>query len=365
AFAALSAPVAIHAQDTTSGLSGQVLSDTDAPVAGARVSVVHTPSGTRDIVVTDKGGNFNVRGLRVGGPYTVTVDTKDYPQSVVDGIMLTLGDSFTLPIQLQPKEIVVTAAHLHGSHALITGSQTAFDREQIADIVSARRDVRDIVRRDILSSFNPQTGGVSIAGGNIRTQRFSIDGVQLQDSFGLNYGGLPSARGIVSIEAIEQLTVEAAPFDISEGNFQGGAVNVVLKSGTNRLHITAFGDWGGSGLTGKYTRANQGLVGDSYPVAATSILNFSDFGGSLTGPIIKDKLFFALSYEKLSEGTPNPYGVSGSSAANPVPNLFYNDTPVYGVSPSPLNATDAYPFSAANPTLPGLNTLFSNFTSKY
>ena len=215
----------------------------------------------------------------------------------------------------------MTGARVRGSRELITGSESTFNAKQIQDIVSVRRDIRDIMRRDPLASYNANVGGVSIAGGNIRTQRFSVDGVQIQDSFGLNYGGLPSTRGIVSIEMVDQLSVKAAPFDVSEGNFQGGAVNVVLKSGTNEYHASAFGDFGGPSLTGKLTRDNRGVVGDTYPVSPTKILNFTNYGGSISGPIIKDKLFFFAAYEHLSEGTPNPYGVTGSSAPNPIPNL--------------------------------------------
>ncbi len=320
ALAAIIVPAAAYAQETTASVNGQVLSDSGQPVANAKVSVVHTPSGTRSNATTDSQGGFSLRGLRVGGPYTVTVNASGYGLQSVEGLALTIGDTLNVPIQLAAKEIVVTATRSK-SRELVTSSQSTFRSDQIAGVVSARRDVRDIARRDILSSFNPTTGGVSIAGGVVRTQRFSIDGVQVQDSFGLNYGGLPSTRGIISIEMIDQLSVKAAPFEVSEGNFQGGAISVVMKSGTNRLHFSAFGDWGNAGLTGKVTRDNQGLVGDNYPVAASKILDFKNYGGSISGPIIKDRLFFSASYEKLSEGTPNPFGVIGSSAPNIVPNL--------------------------------------------
>jgi hypothetical protein len=320
AVAALAVPAAVSAQETTSAIAGQVTDESGAPVAGAKVIVVHTPSGTTATSTTDATGSFALRGLRVGGPYVVKVDSTGYPEQTVEGLSLTLGDTLGLPVQLHQKDIVVTGKR-SGSRQLVEGSQSAFNASQIQDIVSARRDVRDIVRRDPLASYNPNTGGVSIAGGNIRTQRFSIDGVQMQDSFGLNYGGLPSTRGIVSIEAIDQLTVKAAPYDISEGNFQGGAVNVVLKSGTNHFHVSAFGDWGGPSLTGKLTRDNRGVVGDNYPVNPSTVLPFKNYGGSISGPIIKDHLFLSLAYEYLSEGAANTYGVAGSGAANIAPGL--------------------------------------------
>ena len=317
---ALVMPAVAGAQETTSAIAGQVTDGTGAPVAGAKITVKHAPSGTTSTSMSDSTGSFSLRGLRVGGPYVVTVDVKDYPVQTIEGISLTVGDTLNLPVQLQQKDIVITAGRT-GSRQLVEGSQSAFNASQIRDIVSARRDVRDIVRRDPLAAYNPNVGGVTIAGGNIRTQRFSVDGVQMQDSFGLNYGGLPSTRGIVSIEAIDQLTVKAAPFDISEGNFQGGAVNVVMKSGTNKFHISGFGSWGGPSLTGDQTHDNRGLIGDTYPVLKTKILPFKNYGGSVSGPIIPDTLFFAGAYEYLSEGAANTYGVAGSSAANIVPGL--------------------------------------------
>jgi hypothetical protein len=348
-------PAAGLAQETTSAINGQVVAEGGKSVANARVSVVHVPSGTRIETKSDANGNFGLRGLRVGGPYTVSVNAAGYAPETIDGLSLTVGDAINVPVQLGTKEIVVTGARIK-NRDVVTGSQSSFKSDQIAGVVSARRDVRDIVRRDPLSGFNPQTGGVSIAGGVTRTQRFSIDGVQLQDSFGLNYGGLPSSRGIVSIEMIEQLTVKAAPFDISEGNFQGGAVNVVLKSGTNKLHLSAFGDWGGPSLTGKFTSTVGDIVGNSYPVSATKIQNFKNYGGSISGPIIPNRLFFSASYEKLNEGTPNPFGIAGTGAPNIVSNVNLTDTQIAAGATLP-GTTTPYGYSAGAFTIAGINAI--------
>lgn len=332
------------AQETTSAIEGQVTTEGGAPFAGAKVTVLHTPSGTTSSAVTDSKGSYSLRGLRVGGPYTVTVDAKGYAPQIIDGVQLSVGDTFGLPVELATREIVVAGQATRTlGRELNTGSQSSFNAEDIANTVSARRDIRDVMRKDLLSTFNANVGGVSIAGGNIRTQRFSVDGVQMQDSFGLNYGGLPSTRGIVSMEAIDQLTVKAAPFDISEGNFQGGAVNVVLKSGTNDLHGSVFGNFGNADWTGKLTHDNRNPLGQNFAVAPAKILKFENYGASLSGPIIKDKLFLSLAYEKLSEGTPNPFGVQGSGASNPIPNLF----------------------SADQTNFRGLDTILNTFSSVY
>ncbi len=373
---AIVAAVPAYGQETTSAIAGQVTGRTGESLAGAKVTVLHIPSGTHSTVMADKDGNYSLRGLRVGGPYTVVVEAKDYANETIDGISLSVGDTFGLPVRMATQQITVNGGSVKGARSLVTGSSSTFKADEIATIVSARRDIRDVVRRDILSGYNPNVGGVSIAGANIRTQRFSVDGVAMQDSFGLNYGGLPSTRGIISMEMIEQLTVKAAPFDISEGNFQGGAVNVVLKSGTNNLHGSVFGNFGGPSMTGNKSADNQILAQGPKAVGTSTILNFKDYGASLSGPIIHDKLFFALSYERLSEGTPFFYGTQGSAAANIVPNLSYTDTPE--TAPLVSGNVNAYPFGATTPnakypqpaggyptSLPGLNTLFSTFKANY
>ncbi|MBO9601816.1 MAG: carboxypeptidase regulatory-like domain-containing protein [Novosphingobium sp.] len=313
-------PAPLAAQETTSAVTGQVVDDNGNAVAGATVTVTHVPSGTTSVGTSNASGSYTLRGLRPGGPYTITVDASGYAEQTVNDVSLTLGDVTNVPVQITGNAIVVTAAAV-GANNQVRGSQSSYDSDQISDIVSARRDVRDIIRRDPMSAYNPNIGGVTIAGGNIRTQRFSVDGLQLQDSFGLNYGGLPSTRGIVSIEAIDQLTVKAAPFDISEGNFQGGAVNVVLKSGTNDIHFSAFHTWGGDWGTGNLTRDNQTLPSGTKKVGKTTILDFRNWGFSLSGPLIEDKLFVAATYEYLSEGAANTYGTTDGSAANTVPGL--------------------------------------------
>lgn len=363
-------------QETTSAIAGQVTGASGEALPGAKVTVLHVPSGTRATVTADRNGTYSLRGLRVGGPYTVTVEAHDYANETIDGLTLAVGDTLALPVRMTTQQITVSGSGLKGARSLVTGSASTFTANDIANVVSSRRDIRDVVRRDLLSGYNPNVGGVTIAGANIRTQRFSVDGVAMQDSFGLNYGGLPSTRGIISMEMIEQLTVKAAPFDISEGNFQGGAVNVVLKSGTNALHGSAFGNFGGPSITGKYTADNQILAQGPKAIGKSTILDFRDYGGSLSGPIIRDKLFFAVSYERLTEGTPFFYGAQGSAAANTVPNLYYDDTTV--TAPLVAGNSNAYPFGsvAANPkypqpaggyptTLPGLNTLFSTFKTNY
>ena len=299
-----------YAQETTSSVRGTVTSG-GQPVGGADVTVTHEPSGTTASSTTDADGSFSVNGLRVGGPFTVKVAASGYEDSSVTDIFLSAGQPFRLPVDIQQaSEIVVTAARTKALE-VSNGPITALDRVAIEGAASVNRDIRDLARRDPLVTMdlsNART--IEVAGQNGRLNRFSVDGVQFSDDFGLNNGGLPTSRGPVPFDAIEQFSVKVAPFDISEGDFQGGAINVVLRSGGNKLHGSAF-----------YTYTNDSLTGDNVRGTPVS-LDFSSkqYGGVLSGPLIKDKLFFMVAYEKTKEKDPFDDGV-GAGFANQVPGI--------------------------------------------
>jgi Carboxypeptidase regulatory-like domain/TonB dependent receptor len=319
ALAALMVPSAVYAQEVSSSIGGTVLSKAGTPVAGAEIVIVHTPTGTRATTSTREDGQFEARGLRIGGPFTVFITADTFQGQTIEGISTGAGDTFTLTAELEAASegdtIVVTASALRRSGLLTTGSETTVGAADIASVASSNRDLRDVARRDPLTSFDPSNRSLSIAGQQARANRFTVDGVQVQDDFGLNQGGLPSLRGIVSLEAIQQFSVKAAPFDVSQGNFTGGTLDAVLKSGSNEYHASGYYVIGGKGLTGRNVRGQ--IVGQALP--------FRDWGVFASGPIIKDKLFIALNYEKLSEGNPIiSSGISGEGAANAVPNIGGN-----------------------------------------
>lgn len=300
AIGALTASAA-YAQETTSTIRGSV-DAAGAPVAGATVTVTHEPSGTVSTQVTNSDGSFNASGLRVGGPFSVRVSASGYPDRTVSDLFLTAGQPLRVPVSFDDTEIVVTGRR--NTTELSVGPITSITREGIEGIATVNRDIRDIARRDAFTTIDPTTRGIEIAGQNARLNKFSVDGVNFNDQYGLNLGGLPTARGPVPIDAIEQLAVKVAPYDIAEGNFQGGAVNVVLRSGNNDLTGSAFYAYSDDKLTGDKTRnTNVNLDFDS-----------KNFGGFLSGAIIRDKLFFAVAYERLEEGAPvenNPDEVPG------------------------------------------------------
>lgn len=300
------------AQETTSSVRGTVESP-NGPVAGATVTVTHEPSGTSATSTTDAAGNFSANGLRIGGPFTVTVEADGFESARVTDLSLSAGQAVRLPVVLQgQQEIVVTASALQGASDTSTGPITTLNREDIEGVASINRDIRDLARRDPFATIDlTNSRTIEIAGQNGRLNRFSVDGVGFGDDFGLNNGGLPTNRGPVPFEAIEQLSVKVAPFDISEGNFQGGAINVVLRSGGNKFRGGAF-----------YTYTDDSLTGDSTKGVDLN-LNFKSkqYGGVLSGPIFKDKLFFMAAYERTEETTPFDSGPQGQGFAAPIPNL--------------------------------------------
>ena len=314
AVAALVAPVAAYAQETTSSMRG-VVSSGGSPVAGATIKVTHVPSGTVNTVTSSESGNFVVNGLRVGGPFTVEVTADGYASYSVTDILTQIGTPYALPLELATTgdEIVVTASKVQGAGTISQGPSTVLTADAILNVASLNRDVRDLSRRDPFATIDPTNSrAVSFAGQNPRFNRFSVDGVGISDNFGLNPDGLPSRRGPVPLDAIGQFQVKIAPYDVSEGNFQGGAINVVLKSGTNEFEGTGF-----------YTYNSDKLRGDSINGARIRNPKFKseDYGLQIAGPIIKDKLFFMIAGERVRAGTPIPEGPIDNNAGSPIPNL--------------------------------------------
>jgi outer membrane receptor for ferrienterochelin and colicin len=306
---------AAYAQETTSAIHGMVTTD-GSPVANAAVTVVHKPSGAKVSIDTGSGGEFNARGLRVGGPYTITVTGEGMEPKTVTDVFLEVGRTADVDIDLKGKDelegVIVTAAA--GTKNSDQGPKTVLGRADIQEVVTITRDPRDLARRDMLvaqdlnagARIGVNSGGISIAGSNPRYNRIAVDGVSAQDNFGLNQGGMTTARGPVTLDAIEQFTVAAVPTDVENGDFVGGALNLVLRSGTNKFHGVGFINYLNDGMVG--TRS----VGNKIKQA----IHQDNYGGFLSGPIWKDHLFFAVSYEKYKTVEQNPYGLAGSGAAN-------------------------------------------------
>ena len=317
---AIVATAPAQAQETTSSIRGTVTAN-GAPIGGATVTITHVPSGSRSVTSTDNSGVFNASGLRVGGPFTVIVAAPGKPSTTITDINTVVGQPYDLPIDIasQGAEIVVTASSIPKARTLSQGPATLLTSTDIAKIATVNRDVRDLMRRDPFARLDDTpTGGraVSFAGQNARFNRFSVDGVPVTDNFGLNPDGLPTRRSPIPLDAVGQFQTKVAPYDVREGNFQGGAINVILKSGTNEFHGTGFFAYQDQSLVGKKTKAGPGVPTGKIAVPDYT---FKNFGAELSGPIIKDKLFFMIAGERIRLGKPIPEGPSDNNAGTAIP----------------------------------------------
>ena len=300
------------AQVTTSAVQGSVLSSSGTPVTNANVVITHEPTGTVSTTTTNSSGAFTSRGLRVGGPYTVSIGGADIQGLTLEDIYLTVDQTYPIDVTvLGTDEVVATGTILTSSGFKSEGLATSLGLEALEEIASIDRDIADAAEQDPFVTINVQSGGakeLSIAGANNRFNTLTIDGVALNDRFGLNANGYPTQRSPISFDAIESLSVLTAPFDVEYNGFTGGTINAVTKSGKNDFFGSAF-----------YYTTNDSLAGNKSKDDEFD-LDFSEktYGATFGGPIVKDKLFFFLSYDKFEEAATTQTGVLGSNAVNEI-----------------------------------------------
>ncbi|MFN4039674.1 MAG: TonB-dependent receptor domain-containing protein, partial [Erythrobacter sp.] len=290
----VAAPVA--AQETTSAVRGTVTDADGNAIPGASVTITHQPSGTRSDVTTDAGGNFNAVGLRLGGPFIVAVSAEGYEGVEEEIGFLTAGQAQRVGIALAPagQTIVVSGARQRSAISLSTGAATVLSARDVFGVANVNRSLQNLAQRDPLVTIQPGGQGIQIAGQNNRFNRFTIDGVDFGDPFGLEAGGLVSTRGPVPLDAIGEFSVEVAPVDIQQGNFLGGAINAQLKSGGNEFTFLGAAFYQDDSLRG--TRARN--------FTRAGAFESQIYTAQVTGPIIKDKLFFAVTYERTRDTVP-------------------------------------------------------------
>lgn len=295
----------LMAQVTTSSMSGKVL-DAEGELIGATVQAIHEPSGTTYGIVTNASGNFSIEGMRVGGPYTIKVSYIGYQTKVYNDVTLVLGENFNLNVELnssadQLEEVIVvgTASKFAGQK---TGAAINISNKALSQMPTVSRSISDIAR------LSPYAGGSnSFAGGDGRSTNFTIDGANFNNNFGLS-SSLPGGGNPVSLDAIDEVQVVVAPFDVRQTNFIGGGINAVTKSGTNKFKGTAYVYY-----TDQQLRGNR-INGEDLGVRADSRL--TTYGFTLGGPILKDKLFFFANFEKeIAPGSAIKYHAKGSNGS--------------------------------------------------
>ena len=283
---ALVCTTVMTAQVTTSSMSGRV-TDANGPVMGATVVAIHEPSGTKYGTITNDEGRYNLPGMRVGGPYTVNVSYIGYGTNSISDITLALGAGYIHDVVLSEESVslsqVVISAKRTKFSTEKTGATTNISNEQITSLPTVNRSIADVAR------LSPYANGMSISGGDGRSTNFTVDGANFNNNFGLS-SGLPGGGSPISLDAIEEVQVVIAPFDVRQTNFIGGGINAITKSGTNRFKGSAYVYYNNQDMRGN--RIGDADFGERDKQSKTV------YGLTLGGPIVKDKLFFFVNAEK-------------------------------------------------------------------
>lgn len=322
----MSASTAVVAQETTGAISGAVYDSAGSPVAGATVTVTHVPSGTTSTTVTDQTGQFSARSLRVGGPYLVqSTSAAGDAAAQVAGIGIGTPVSVELVITgsadtaAQVDDIVVTGLRSGG---LRTSPRSNLNLADIETLPSIGRDIKDIVRTTPFATVDPTNNdALSIGGQNTRFNAILIDGVRQSDDFGLNGNGYPTRSTPISRSVLEAVVVDVAPYGVQYGSFTGGVVNSVTKSGGNDFHGEVFWEKTDDGLRGENFSYEDFVTGQRQNRVVSGEFEEKTWGATLSGPIIKDRLFFILNYEKFESTQPVLSGPQGSGAVNEAPGI--------------------------------------------
>ena len=279
------------AQVTTSNIKGLIVDDLNVPLLGATVVALHVPTGTKYGGTTNEDGRYNLLNMRVGGPYTVTVSFVGFKNQEYNDITLTLGKTLSVDVKLSPDSEELEEIVLQGTGGNNTfgndrtGAQTNVGKRELATLPTISRSAADFTR------LEPSASGGSFGGRNDQFNNFSLDGSIFNNPFGLDAatpGGQTDAQP-VSLDAIEQIQVATAPYDVTLSGFTGASVNAVTRSGTNEFHGTVYGYYRNEDLTGSK------IKDDELPEAK---LLQQQYGLSIGGPIIKNKLFFFMNFEK-------------------------------------------------------------------
>lgn len=293
-----------YAQVTTSSISGRILNDAGTGLQGASVVATHLPTGSVYKGITTDKGSVVISNARVGGPYRIEISYVGLKSDVIEDVYLQLGQpyEFRSILSVQDKaleEVIVSGRRNALLNATKTGANTTVSRTQIEKLPSITRSVNDLTR------LTPQANGTSIGGGNYRSNNFTVDGANFNNQFGIGQN-VPAGGSPISLDALEQISVNVTPYDVRQSGFTGAAVNAVTRSGKNQFFATAFY----SGRTDK----QQGVrIGDV--TTAINSLKIKQYGVSVGGPIIKNKLFFFVNFEQEKTVEPGPTKVAATTGA--------------------------------------------------
>ncbi|MCU0439044.1 MAG: carboxypeptidase regulatory-like domain-containing protein [Raineya sp.] len=273
---------------TTASMSGRIIDNKKQAVPGATVVVVHQPSGSKYGTSTLENGSFNLPNLRIGGPYSIEVSAVGYNTIKEEGVTLSLGQNLSVNYEMREENSEIAGIQIVSKKDAVfnadrTGAATNINSTQLMSMPTISRNFTDMTR------LVPQSSGTSFGGRNNLFNNLSVDGSIFNNSFGLSSlpGGQTNSQPI-SLDALEEIQVNLAPYDVRQGGFTGAGINAVTRSGTNDIKGSAY-----------YFFRNNSLVADKVadvPVPVSQF-NYYQAGMRLGGPIIKNKLFFFVNAE--------------------------------------------------------------------
>ena len=274
-------------QVTTGSISGVVLTDNNSPLVGASVVAIHESTNSRYTTISQAGGRFSLPNVAPGGPYTIQVSYVGLTEYKKTDITVPLGDKYDITIQLSSaaKELETVVVSSTRSGIQKTGASTNISRRQVLNVPNPARSITG------LTKLTPQSNGNSFAGMNQRYNNITIDGSVFNNNFGRSGDGMVpgGSASAISLDAIDQIQVNIAPFDVRQAGFVGGGINAVTRRGTNNWYGTAYAFYKPESFYGTKVKNIK---------ADNSDLSSKVYGASIGGPIIKNKLFFFINAEK-------------------------------------------------------------------
>ena len=309
-----------YAQTVTTGTLTGLVQDTQGGVLpGVTVTAVHTPTGTTYEGLTQDDGRFSLLNVRVGGPYQLTAALGGFRNAVIANLNVRLGEETDVPIKMQLATVTEVVTVTADTSPIFTGSHTGtaenIGTAVIENLPTIARSLQDIARSSpYVNQLAVDDGqsALSIAGRNVRYNNVQIDGAVNNDLFAIasegGNSGMPGGyAGVqpISFDVIQELQIVVSPYDVRQGMFSGGGINAITRSGTNQVRGSAF-----------YVFRDESLVGEGVDKKPIALFNDKQFGGTLGGPILRNKAFFLGNIEWGRKHTPSGYSASGSSGAD-------------------------------------------------
>ncbi len=294
------------AQITTSGITGYVRDTDGKAIVGSTVTAVFTPTNATFTAITNEVGRYNFRGLPVGGPYAVSAVATGFSGTPNTEVFTQLGTDIDVNVVIKSDVVVmqsfVATASRSDLDGSATGAGTLLSSERLGTKPTSERSLADMISASPLVTLRETFGDreesqITALGQNNRYNSIQIDGTRINDLFGLNGTGLASFFNPLSLDTIEQLAVQVSPYDVRQAGFTGASINAVTKSGTNRFRGSVYTYFRGDELFGVKLQGYNAREFVNSGTKTTPRLERSTFGATFGGPIIKNKVFFFLSYE--------------------------------------------------------------------